>query len=64
MPFAQVKTMATTQVRHVKPWVSPYQGTVTAAMAKVSTNIRVLTQTRGALGSLRVVSLMRICKRP
>ena len=53
MPFAPANSTATVQVAAVKPCVSPYQGTATRAIAPVSTNIRVLAQTRGGFGARR-----------
>ncbi|GAC1452423.1 MAG: hypothetical protein PVSMB6_04550 [Steroidobacteraceae bacterium] len=43
------------------PWVSPYQGTSTAAARAVRTNMSVFVQIRGGLGSFRVAADMRSC---
>src|SRR4029077_15077306 len=61
MPLATRKKAKTPRSAPENPWVSPYQGTRTAAARAVRTNIRVFVQIRGGLGSLRVAADMRSC---
>src|ERR1700693_4430101 len=61
MPLAPRKKTKTPRSAPEKPWVSPYQGTSTAAARAVRTNIRVFVQIRGGLGSFRVAADMRYC---
>src|SRR4029077_16855348 len=60
MPFAPANSTAIHQAAAVKPCVSPYQGTAIKAIAAVSTNMRVVAQTRGGFGSRLAVWFMRV----
>src|SRR5450756_310643 len=48
IPFAYRNTTNSTQEAVEKPWVNPYQGTMTRAARKVSANINVVDHIRGA----------------